>query len=178
MKRVIRSKYIIEDEWVVEIYPKDSSVTASSILDANSSDYDNFIQSMIDMFTYAGYELYNDPEYAHQSNRGSESWYYTFIKVEDLVEIRVIVNVRISDHPNKDFKRATAQERRNNYSARIAKELAAEYDVSKIPMSVPVDIVIDDNYCKSYLAAQFKLRDQIQDIEDYYAEWRKENGLE
>ena len=177
MKRLLKTKTIIEETLTIDIYPKYSNVVSSSILDTQSNEYENFIQSMIDMFAYAGFELYNDPEYTHKSNRGSESWYYTFIKVEDFVEIRVVVNVRISDHPDKDRGHTSAQAKRSNYTAKIASELSAEYESKQIPLSIPVDIVFDDEkYCKSYVAAQFFLRDQIQDIVDYYEEWKLNNA--
>lgn len=177
MKRWIKNKTIFEYEWDIEISPRESSVTASSILDTQSNEYREFIEGLIDNFAEWGYELYNDPEYTHQSNRGSESWYYTFVKVEDYVEIRVVVNVRISDHVNKDGKNYTADDRRSKYVGRISDELADEFEVKPRPMRVPINIVFDDNHFTSYTRALFDLYDHLKEIESDYQEWRKENNL-
>ena len=177
MKLWIRSKILFEYEWDIEIEPREETVVAGSILDTQSNEYQSFIEGMIDNFAEWGYELYNDPEYTHKSNKGSDSWYYTFIKVEDLVEIRIVVNVRISDHANKDTRRSTADERRSRYVDKISDELASEFGSSPRPMRVPINIIFDDNHFTSYSGALFQLYDNLKDIEADYQEWRKRNNL-
>ena len=181
MKRVIRRKQpieVLESEWLIEIFPCSTEQIkgATSILDVNSSEYQSFINSMTDMFYLAGYERYDDPKYTHPSNRGdSQSWYYTFIKVEDYVEIRVVVNVRISDHPNHDKRWATARQLRQRYVSRLATDLANEYESTPLPMVRDIEIIFDDEeYCKSYAAAEFKIREQIIELDEAFEDWKQE----
>lgn len=177
MKRLIRSKTIFEYEWDIDICPQTSSIASSTILDTRSNEYQSFIEGLIDNFETYGYELYNDPEYTHRSNFGSDSWYYTFLKVEDYVEIRIVVNVRISDHDNVDRLHRTAAQRRSSYVNKIGDELADEFKTNPKPLKVPINIVFNDNNFTSYTQALFAVHDQLEDIEKDYADWRKSNGL-
>ena len=173
MKRWNHSKRdIIEIEWDIEIFPKED-ISASTILDTRSNEYQSFIKGMVMSFEDSGYELYNDPTYTHQSNKGSDSWYYTFLRIENGTEIRVIVNVRVSDHANPDKPWGTADERRNRYVSRIRDELAKEYEVKKKPMRVPVDIIFNDENYTSYTDALFGIYDKLEDIEVAYKKWDK-----
>lgn len=178
MKRWIHSKTLIEEEWTIEIYPKDESIQSSTILDTQSNEYQSFIRGMVVAFKDAGYDLYNDPEYTHESNKGSQSWYYTFLRVENLVEIRVVVNVRVSDHSNKDKPWGTAKELREAYVDKMGDALAAEYETAPRPLKVPVEIVFNDDGYTSYTRALFAVRDQIDDIEQAYQEWKRDNNIE
>lgn len=178
MKRLIKKKpvEILEVEWTIDIYPKSSVIEGASILDTRSNEYQSFIQGMIANFGTAGYELYTDTQYTHPSNRKeSNSWYYTFLKIEDYVAIRVIVHVRISDHPIPDKNYGTAVERRGRYLTRMAEELTKEYDLKDKPLTFPVDIIFDDHYCRSYVNALFYLKSQISEIDEEFEEWKIEN---
>lgn len=177
MKRLIRSKTIFDYEWDIEISPQHLDIASSTILDTQSNEYQSFIDGLIDNFETYGYELYNDPEYTHLSNRGSQSWYYTFLKIEDYVEIRVVVNVRISDHDNVDRHHRTAAERRASYVNSVGDKLADEFGTSLKPLKIPVNIVFNDRNFTSYTRALFAIHDQLEDIEKDYADWRKENNL-
>lgn len=173
MKRWKHSqKEIIEIELDIDISPKEI-IQSSSILDTKSNEYQSFIKGMVMAFEDAGYELYNDPTYTHQSNQGSQSWYYTFLRIEDYVEIRIVVNVRISDHFNKDRPWGTANERRQKYTTKVRDQLEQEYQVSKKPMRVPVEIIFDDDNYDSYTDALFAIHDKIDDIEEAYKKWAK-----
>lgn len=177
MKKWVHThKEIFDIEWDIDIFPQEELIEGSSILDTRSNDYQAFIKGMVLAFDDYGYELYNDPNYTHQSNKGSESWYYTFLKVEDSVEIRIVVNVRISDHPNKDKPWGTAQDLRQKYTAKIRDDLETEYQVSRKPMKVPVEIIFDDNNCISYVDALFMIRDKLEDIEAAYSKWVKRHS--
>lgn len=172
-----------EIEWTVDIFPKFDFVKgATSILDTGSNEYQNFVSSMIVEFEHAGFELYNDSKYTHPSNTpGSQSDYYTFLKIEDYILIEVIVHVRISDHPMKDKRWGTAQERRQNYLSRISRDLKNEYDLEDYPYSIPVDIIFRDDensegdkYLKSYTAAMFRVRKEIKELQDQIEERKSE----
>lgn len=167
------TKEIIEIEWDIDISPKDTEILTSTILDTTSNEYQNFIKGMVIAFEDAGYELYNDPTYTHQSNKGSDSWYYTFLRVEDYVEIRVVVNVQVSDHENKDRPWGTATERRQRYMNKVRNDLEQEYEVKKKPMRVPVDIIFNEENFDSYMDALFEIKDKIEDIEVAYKKWAK-----
>ena len=170
-----------EVEWIVDIFPKFNFVKgATSIIDTGSNEYQNFISSMITEFEHAGFELYNDSKYTHPSNtEGSQSDYYTFLKIEDYVIIEVIVHVRISDHPMKDKRWGTVEERRQKYLTKISRELKDEYELEDYPYSIPVDIIFrddenseDDRYLKSYTAAMFRVRKEIKELQDQIEEWK------
>lgn len=184
MKRLIREvpqKILakLEIEWLINIYPKEDVIESStSIMDTGSNEYHNFIDTLVSMFSKAGFELYRDPRYTHVSNTpGSQSDYYTFLQIQDYILIEVIVHVRVSDHPLKNKPWGTASQRRQKYLDDISEELADEYELSQIPYSIPVDIVFgeDDKYLKSYPAAIRYARDQILAIQDDIDEWRADN---
>jgi len=178
MKKLIRYPQKIEErwevEWIIDIFPKTSTIqSATSILDTGSNEYENFIAVMISEFNTAGFELYSDPRYTHPSDtEGSQSDYYTFLQIKDSILIEVVVHVRISDHPMKDKRWGTAAERRAKYLNRIATELKEEYELDSRPYTIPVDIIFrDDNdanskYLKSYKAAMFQIRKEIEDIQE------------
>lgn len=176
MKKLVKYPQAIKErwniEWVIDIFPKESTITsATSILDTGSNEYENFIAVMISEFNAAGFELYSDSKYTHPSNtKGSQSDYYTFLQIRDSILIEVIVHVRISDHPMKNKKWGSAAERRARYLNRVASELAEEYELTSRPYTIPVDIIFqdDDNdrYLKSYKAAMLQIRKEIEEIKE------------
>lgn len=175
MKKWVHNKVIFEYEWDIDIYPQDPNVLGSSILQTKSNEYPSFVKGMVMAFEDHGYELYNDPSYTHQSNQGSDSWYYTFLRVEEYVEIRVVVNVRISDHLNPDKPWGTATERRQKYVTKVRDTLEQEYQVAKKPMRVPIEIIFNDDNFTSYYEALFEIKDKLEDIESAYKKWKKRN---
>lgn len=178
MKKLVKYPQAIKErwniEWVIDIFPKESTITsATSILDTGSNEYENFIAVMISEFNAAGFELYSDSKYTHPSNtKGSQSDYYTFLQIRDSILIQVIVHVRISDHPLKDKPWGTVAERRARYLNKVASELAEEYELTSRPYTIPVDIIFreeDDNdskYLKSYKAAMLQIRKEIEEIKE------------
>ena len=187
MKRLVRYPQKIterwEIEWNIDIYPKVEIINSStSVIDIESPEYENFIDSMITEFTLAGFELYRDSRYTHPSNtEGSQSDYYTFLQIRDYVIVEVIVHVRISDHPMKRKKWGnSATERRQNYLTKVATEFKDEYELETDPVTIPVDIVFRDEneavsqYVDSYIAAMFKVRKEIKAIKQQIAELQDE----
>ena len=174
MKRLIKELQIFEEELDIDIYPQNQILSSTFILDTQSDEYNAFIDSMITMFANAGFELYSDPEYIHKSNKGSESWYYTFLKIEDLVAIKIIVNVRVSDHPLKDRKKHTGDELRQNYMKRVSRQLSKEYELTDEPLVTAVNVVIDgERVTDSYTAAELYLKSKIREIVRDYNEWKQ-----
>ena len=180
MKRLIKKTQQIQEfwtlEWEIDIYPKSNLVQgATSLIDTDSQEYENFIASMIIEFNHAGFELYNDPKYTHPSNtEGSQSNYYTFLQIRDQVIIEVIVHVRISDHPLRNKPWGTVAERRARYLNKVSEELKDGYELDEYPYTIPVDIIFrdedSDRYVKSYIAAMFQLRREIAAIKEQLAE--------
>lgn len=166
-----RYRAILEEEWTIDIFVEDAdSIEASSILDVESDEYHNFVDNMISMFTLAGFVLYDDPDYTHRSNKGSQSWYYTFLKIKDTIELQIVVNIRISDHPDKDRVNQTAAQKRNSYTHRIAHEIAENYGTENFGVPYAIDILIDDEHCKTYFEAELKLRNRLKYILKHYQE--------
>lgn len=176
MKRFVKKDPIevLEVELEIEIYPKEEIInSATSILNTQSDEYNSFIDGIIVNFGNAGYELYSDTQYTHPSNNPeSNSWYYTFLKIEDQIMIKVIVHVRVSDHPLRDKKSGTARERRTRYLRKISRELKDEYELESMPYAIPVDIILDKkDLAKSYTSALFRLKDRIEEIDEAYQEY-------
>ena len=172
-KWVHNQKEIIEIEWDIDIIPQIENISSATILDTTSNEYQSFIEGMVLQFEDYGYELYNDPDYTHKSNKGTESWYYTFLKIEDLVEIRIVVNVRISDHDNPDKPWNNASALRNKYVTKVRDTLENEYQVSKKPMRVPVNIIFNDDNLQSYSEALFEIHEKLEDTEAAYKKWKR-----
>ena len=176
MKRWTHTKRdIIELEWDLDILVDFQSIKSSISIDPDNEEYQSFIYDMITLFDDYGYELYNDPDYTHKSNRGSDSWYYTFLKIENQVEIRIVVNVRISDHTNSNNSRGTAQERRERYVTRVRDELEQLYEVHPKPMRTKIDITFNNENLDSYMDALFRIRDKLEDTDVAYKKWLKRN---
>lgn len=177
MKRWAHSKRdIIEIEWDLEIVPVIETVESAASIDPNDKEYKAFIHDMVTLFDDYGYELYNDPDYTHQSNKGSDSWYYTFLRVENQVEIRIVVNVRISDHENSDKAWGTAAERRSKYVTRVRDELEKMYEVHPKPMQTHVDVIFNDENAGTYMDALFAIRDKLEDTDAAYKKWLKRHS--
>ena len=145
-------------KWVIEISPADVEiVSASSILRTRSNEFESFVVGMIAMIEAKGYLLNEDG--CHDSNRsGSLSKYYEFIKFTDELETELVVEIRISDHlaPSKfqNGKKLTGEMRRARYlTNRRMPETAEEFDSSRIPVAIPVDIIFNDKYLTSYFQA-------------------------
>ena len=172
-KWVYSKKDIIDIEWDLEIIPVVESIESSVSLDPNDKQFKSFIHDMVTLFSDYGYELYNDPDYTHQSNKGSQSWYYTFLRIENQVEIRIVVNVRISDHANSDKAWGTAAERREKYITKVRDELEQLYQVHSKPMRTKVDIIFNDEEMQSYMDALFEMRDKLEDTDAAYKKWLK-----
>lgn len=174
MKKWIHSKKdIIELEWDIDIFPVVESVESSVSIDPNDKDFKSFIYDMVTLFDDYGYELYNDPDYTHKSNKGSDSWYYTFLRIENQVEIRIVVNVRISDHAIADKAWGTADDRRAKYLTKVRDELEQLYEVHPKPMRTKVDVVFNDDNIGNYMDALFVIRDKLEDTDAAYKKWRK-----
>jgi len=140
----------------------------NSSLDLNSPEYVSFIESMTATFVAEGYELSNNPDWTHKSNKGSESWYYTFLKVDRDTEVivKVVINVRVSDHVAPDKPWSTQEALRKRYVDNLGSEVAESFNQRKKPFTAAINVVIDGKHLKSLYAAVFYVKEQLEEIEE------------
>lgn len=173
MKLIVSNKTIVTrytEEINVDIFIGNYIGASSFVFDADSAEYRSFVESMVATFDLAGYELSNNPEWTHKSNRGSESWYYTFLKSEDNIEIKIVVNVRVSNHTPHDKPWGTHEQLRSKYARRLAEEIAKDTNQSSVPYPASINVIIDGKSLKSYYAAVVYIRRQLIEIEEAIAE--------
>ena len=179
MKRLIKhATVVVKYEFNIDIVNSNyRELLASSYVDLTGTEYDEFIVSMISQFFSKNYDLTRDNRYTHQSNTpGSLSDYYTFTKWIGDVQIIVVVNVRISDHPDVDRGSLTSREKRARYTARIANELSEDLD-PEATLVYPLDITFDDQHLKSYSSAQLQLNSRLRRIEKEVNEMIETNNF-
>lgn len=181
MKRLIKNHPTVTFEINIDIVNSYYTSVLSST-DLSGTEYDSFIISMMALFQSAGYSVSHDEEYTHYSNRmNSLSEYFTFTRWVDNVQVIVIVNVRISDHPDVPRGRYTSDEKRSNYVSRIGKEIADSKGTDQY-ISYPLDITFDDQHLKSYTSAQFKIHSRIKaidkEVQEIVADLASEGGQE
>lgn len=180
MKRLLSDKRTITrytEKIDIDIFFYTDRVESSeSFLDTNSPEYLSFVESMVATFTAAGYELSNNPDWTHKSNKGSESWYYTFIKTEGDVEVKVVVNVRVSDHLPSDRPWATQSELRERYISRLGEQVAQSRKQKKLPFTAGMNVVIDGKIIKSYYSAVFYVKRQLELIEEAVEEYENQEA--
>lgn len=164
MKRWVKQHITFKFEFDINILSSEFDYITGST-DLTDTDYDSFIISMIALFKSRDYTLSKDEEYTHESNRLiSLSEYFTFTKWEGDIQIIVVVNVRISDHPDNPKRGLSAEEKRAKYVAKIGKEIADKYNSANL-VSKPLDIIFDDKHLKSYTSAQLKLNSELNNID-------------
>lgn len=142
--------------WTMEITPQTERIySAESILNTRSEEYASFIESIITMLENAGYLLNED----HSSNQqGSVSQYYEFLKFREDATVKLVLSIRISDHKSPDRivkgRRMTAKQRRQEYldTTRSA-ELMQDFSTTNRPISIPVDIIFNNQHFLSYIEA-------------------------
>lgn len=141
-------------KWYMDISPQNEKLyTSESILNTRSEEFNSFIKSITRMLETSGYVLNN----YHGSNQvNSNSLYYEFLKFdEDVVRVKLIIFIRISDHKAPDRvvhnKNTHANQRRQGYQDDIrVPQIMKDFKTSERPMSVDVDIIFDDNHFICY----------------------------
>ena len=166
MKRVIKNHITVRYEFNIDIVSSSySEILSATSQDLTGTEYESFITSMISQFKLSGYSMSYEDDYTHSSNvPGSMSEYFTFTKWIDDVQIIVVTNVRISDHPDVPRGRLSAQEKRANYVARVGQEMSKDKDPSYVA-TYPLDITFDDKHFKSFSSEQFYLHSQLNKID-------------
>jgi len=173
MKRYVKTHKTITFEFDLEVNVSGYESVLSST-DLTGTEYDSFIISMIAQFDRDGYQVSQNSDYTHSSNRpGSLSEYFTFTKWKDDVQIIVIVNVRLSDHTDVPRGKLSSQQKRAKYVSKIGQELADDKDVEYVA-SYPLDIVFDDKHFQSFSSAQFYIHSIIKKISQEVEEISKE----
>ena len=120
---------------------------------------------MISQFFSKDYDLVRDHRYTHESDTpGSLSEYYTFTKWIGDVQIIVVINVRISDHPDVDRGSLTSREKRARYVNRITDELSEGVDPDT-KMMYPLDITFDGQHLNSFSSAELRINSRLKTIE-------------
>lgn len=158
----------------VEVVGNFGILNASSIMDKNSTEFQEFEMSIMLMLDQYGFELKD----SHESNvLGSQSMYYTYAKVENNVDLKVVLVLRISDHPLSDTITKTGNTKKSGkqkfleYAKSEAKKIADEYAQKRGYKIRPVMIIFDDNNYSSY---ELALNDIQNKIEEFDIKCRKE----
>lgn len=107
----------------------------------------------------------------------SESEYYTFIKLEDSVNIRIVLDIRMAEHQPPEYGNHSARDRhifhmKNVTIPKVAKDLGANADDAEAEFIDVVDndvfgtsiITIDDKVFKNYSDAFVYIKHRIQDL--------------
>lgn len=156
-------------KWVIEINPSDVEITSAiTVLNTRSNEFESFVVGMITMLEAKGYLLNEDGCY-DSDVPGSISKYYEFIKFTDNLETTLAVEIRVSDHTLQDKiidgKKISGKRRRSTYldTTRMP-EIAKEFDSPRIPVSVPVDIVFNDQHMLSYFEALKYINRLVNDV--------------
>ena len=127
-------------QWTIEIYPQDKTVDSSTILRTRSAEYDSFIESMVGMLEWKGYLL--NAETAPDKKDGRYTSIFEFVKLtEDEQKSRVSVSVSVGSD-----------------------SVMMEQDANDIPIYVPVEIVLGNHRCMSYMDAILELNRLINQL--------------
>ena len=169
MKRLVRYTTTVTFEFNIDIITSEfQKLTANT--DLTDTEYDNFIDNMIMQFRMKGYKLDKDEDYTHASNYpGSLSEYYTFYKWIGDVQVVVVVNIRVSDHSDRDRRGLTAEDKRDRYVARISNEIANR-ERANAALPRKLEIIFDDEHLKSFTSAELAINSKIKKIESEIAE--------
>ena len=154
-------------KWTVEVIPQEMQYTVESVVSTRSEEYNSFVDGVIIMLELKGY-LYNR-EYTHKSP-DSESMYYEFVKFDDDLQIKLLVEFRISEHPlpdivDKDGKKITGHRRLQNKAEKRATQVMKDFHNEEIPVSVPVNIIFDNQHFLSYEEALLYINRRINRLD-------------
>ena len=176
MKRYIKTHPTIIFEFNIEILCDLAEIESST--DLTDSEYDKFITSMMSIFYSRDYTMSRDPDHTHPSNRtASLSEYFAFTKWIDDIQVIVVINVKVSDHPDNPKNGLSGDDKRAQFVGKLAKGIAKNYSSNNI-ISRPVDIIFDDKHLHSYSSAQFKLNSELnvvdREVEDIRRDFSEE----
>ncbi len=139
------------------------------IMDKNSTDFQEFEMSILLILDQYGFE---PKEVDQRDVPGSQSTYYTFAKVENNVDLTVVLVLRISDPSLSD---TSGNQKFIEYTKSEAKKTADGYTQQLGYKIRPVMIIFDDNNYSSYASAYELALNDIQDkVEEFDDKCRKE----
>ena len=152
----------------IEVTGNFEILSSSSIMDKNITEFQEFEMAMMLMLDQCGFELQD----SHESNvPGSQSMYYTYAKVENNVDLKVVLVLRISDHPLSDTITKTGNVKKSSkqkfldYTKSEAKKIADQYTQERGYKIRPIMITFDDHNYSSYELALNDIQDKIEEFD-------------
>ena len=152
----------------IEVIGNFGILSSSSIMDKNSTEFQEFEMAIMLMLDQCGFELRD----SHESNvPGSQSIYYTYAKVENSIELKVVIVLRISDHPLSDTITKTGNVKKSSkqkfldYAKSEAKKIADQYTQERGYKIRPIMITFDDHNYSSYELALNDIQDRIEEFD-------------
>lgn len=143
-------------------------LSTSSIMDKNSTDFQEFEMSILLTLDQYGFEPKDLDEH---DVPGSQSTYYTWAKVENNVDLTVVLVLRISDHPLLDTVSKTGAIKKSSkqkfldYAKSEAKKIADQYTQKRGYKIQPIVITFDDNNYSSYELALNEIQDKVEEFD-------------
>ena len=158
----------------IEVIGNFEILSSSGIMDKTSTEFQEFEMAVMLILDQYGFELRD----SHESNvPGSQSLYYTYAKVENNIDLKVVLVLRISDHPLSDTFTKTENTKKSGkqkfleYAKSEAKKVADEYTQQRGYKILSVMIIFDDGNYSSYELALSDIQDKI---EEFNTKCRKE----
>lgn len=152
----------------IEVTGNFGILSASSIMDKSSTEFQEFEMAIMLMLDQCGFELRDSHE---SSVPGSQSMYYTYAKVENSIELKVVIVLRISDHPLSDTITKTGNIKKSgkqkflDYAKSEAKKIADQYTQERGYKIRPIMITFDDHNYSSYELALNDIQDRIEEFD-------------
>ena len=150
-------------KFIINIYGITYKDLCQEAIDRDIGDLDEFLINMLGAFDSYDYELYDE----HKSNRkNSDSIYYVFIKKEDEKTLKVLVEVRLSDHElpdrTKNGEYVTGTQLANKYLNDEAKKLANSFGKSKGYKKRFINLVMNGIHYNNYEEALQTIEDSLE----------------
>ena len=155
----------IVSQFKIEIYESPSILSS---IDIDSSEFNSFETEVFGAFLLHGYEL--ESCHDHESDSG-HSYYYVYTKVENDIKLKMIVELRLSDHPANDRmikgKLVPNKKSAEAHLKKLAQELATKYGQTRGYRYRRIDIIFDDNHYTSYEEALREIENKLDSYEEY-----------
>lgn len=153
----------------IEVIGNFEILSSSSIMDKNSTEFQEFEMAVMLILDQYGFELRD----SHESNvPGSQSLYYTYAKVENNIDLKVVLVLRRSDHPLSDTLtksgniKKSSEQKFLEYAKSEAKKIADEYTQQRGYKIRPIMITFDDHNYSSYELALNDIQDKVEEFDD------------
>ena len=151
---------------------EEQSIASSRKLDISSQ---QFFDNVVDHLTHAGFNprMSIDRMKEQLKSPYSESEYYTFLKIENSNYVKVVLDIRFSQHVSKEYGNISSRDRHLHYMERVSlKKIAKELnlDLSKaspqfIDISETLGLVsVDGTLFNTYSEALVEVKNKIDAI--------------